>query len=83
MNRTIQEKVRSMLSNSQLPNEFWAEAVATAVHLINRSPNNVLDKEAKAEMVWSSKPTLYKHLRVFVCEAYSHIPKEFRKKLEP
>ena len=26
MNRTIQEKVHSMLSNVDLPNEFWAKA---------------------------------------------------------
>ena len=44
MNRTIQEKVRSMLSNAKLPNGFWAKAVATAVHLINRSPSKVLEK---------------------------------------
>ena len=43
MNQTIQEKVRSMLSNVDLPNGFWVEALATAVHLINRSPNKVLD----------------------------------------
>ena len=35
MKRTIQEKVKSMLSNSELPNGFWAEAVATAIHLLN------------------------------------------------
>ena len=83
MNRMIQEKVRSMLSNAELPNGFWAEAVATAVHLINRSPSRVLEKEAVAEFVWSGKTPSYKHLRVFGCEAYSHIPKEFRNKLEP
>ena len=83
VNRTIQEKVRSMLSNADLTQGFWAEAVATAVHLINRSPSKVLDKEAVAEMVWSGKKPSYKHLRVFGCEAYSHIPKEFRNKLEP
>ncbi|MCO5591598.1 hypothetical protein L7F22_045587 [Adiantum nelumboides] len=44
MNSTIQEKVRSMLSNTELPNGFWIEAVATIVHLINRSPSRVLDK---------------------------------------
>ena len=37
MNRTIQG--------------FWAEVVAIAVHLINRSPSKVGDKEAVAEMV--------------------------------
>ena len=36
-----------------------------------------------AEMVWSDKVPSYKHLRVFGCEAYSHVPKEFRNKLEP
>ena len=36
-----------------------------------------------AEMVWSGKAPSYKHLRVFGCEAYSHVPKEFRNKLEP
>ena len=51
MNRTIQEKVRSMLSNASLPNGFWAEALATAVHLINRSPNKVLDTKVPEE-IW-------------------------------
>ena len=72
-----------MLSNAEFPNRFWAEAITTVVHLINRFPSKVLDKEAVAEMVWSSKLPLYKHLRVFGCEAYSHIPKEFWNKLEP
>ena len=83
MNRTIQEKVRSMLSNADLTQGFWAKAVATVVHLINRSPSKVLDKEAVAKMVWSSKKPSYKHLRVFGSEVYSHIPKEFWNKLEP
>ena len=72
-----------MLPNIELPNGFWAEAVATAVHLINQSPSKLLEKEAVAEMVWSSKAPSYKHLRVFGCEAYSHVPKELRNKLEP
>ena len=82
MNRTIQEKVRSMLSNASLPNGFWAEALATAIHLINRSPNKTLDYKVSEE-VWSGKPPSYKHLRVFGCEAYCHVPKEFRDKLAP
>ena len=43
MNITIQEKMRSMLSNVGLPNGFWTEALAIAVHLINRSPDKKLD----------------------------------------
>ena len=71
-----------MLSNANLPNGFWAEALATVVHLINRSPNKVLDTKAPKE-VCSRKPPSYKHLRVFGCETYCHIPKEFRDKLAP
>ena len=38
MNRTLVEKLRSMLIDSKLPQRFWAEALSTAVYLINRSP---------------------------------------------
>ena len=81
MNRTIQEKVTSMLSNAGLSQTFWAEAVNTTVHLINRSPSKALDL-AIPEEVWSRKKPSYKNLRVFGCEAYMHVPKELRKKLE-
>ena len=76
MNRTIQEKIKSMLSNAELPNGFWAEALAIAVHLINRSPNKRLDFWV-AEEVWTGKSPSYKHLRVFGYEAFCHILKEF------
>ena len=65
MNRTIQEKVHSMLSNVDLPNGFWVEALAIVVHLINRSLNKVLDTKVLVE-VWSRKPPSYKHLRALV-----------------
>ncbi|MCO5573789.1 hypothetical protein L7F22_027563 [Adiantum nelumboides] len=82
MNRAIQEKVKSMLSDAKLPNGFWAEAVTT-VHLMNKSPSRVLEREAVAEMLWTGKAPSYKHLKIFGCAAYSHILKEFRNKLEP
>ena len=81
MNRTIQEKVRSMLSNAKLTPSFWAKEVATAVHLINRSPRKMqVDKEQVAKMVWSGKQPLY--LKVFGRKAYSHIPKKSKTKFE-
>ena len=42
MNRTILERVRCMLSSSRLPKVFWAEAIETIVHLINKSPSSAL-----------------------------------------
>ena len=71
-----------MLSNVDLPNGFWVEALATIVHPIDRSPNKVLHMKVP-EVVWLGKPPSYKHLRVFGCEAYCHILKEFRDKLAP
>ena len=82
MFRTIQEKVRSMLSHAALPHTFWAEAVKTAVHLINRSPNKRLCGGVPEE-AWTGKPPSYKHLRVFGCVAYVHVRREDRTKLDP
>ena len=81
MNRTIAEKVRSMLSHAKLPKAFWAEAVKTAVDLINLSPSRPLNGEIPEE-VWSGKKASYGLLRVFGCRAFVHIPKDERGKLD-
>ena len=40
LNCTIQERFKSMLTNVELSNGFWAEVLVTAIHLINRLPTN-------------------------------------------
>lgn len=52
-NRTVIEKARSMLHDRGLGDEFWAEAVATAVYLKNRSPTTAL-KNMTPEEAWTS-----------------------------
>jgi len=42
MIRTITEKARAMIIDSQAPVQFWGEAVNTAVNLHQRSPNEGL-----------------------------------------
>ena len=42
MNRTIQERVVSMLQHSGLTDGFWAEALLTTVDIINMSPSRPL-----------------------------------------
>ena len=37
-NITIMEMARIMLEAKHLPNEYWGEAVATAVYIMNRCP---------------------------------------------
>lgn len=81
MNRTIAEKVRSMLSQAKLPKSFWGEAVRTAVDLINLSPSRPLNGEIPDE-IWYGKKASYGHLRVFGCRAFVHVPKDERAKLD-
>lgn len=40
LNRTICEKARCLLLNSELNKSFWSDAVKTAVYLLNRSPTD-------------------------------------------
>ena len=81
MNRTLMEAVRSMLSNARLPHRFWAEALSTATYLRNRSPTTAVDGMTPFEAMTGNKPNV-KHLRVFGCDAYAHIPKDERQKLD-
>jgi len=81
MNRTLMDKARSMLSGASLEQKFWAESIATACYLVNRSPTSALVGKIPME-VWSGKKPSIRHLRVFGCEAYAHVPREKRSKLE-
>lgn len=62
MNRTIVERARSMLLEADLAKAFWAEAINTAVYLINRSPTRRLPGKTPEEAYSGKKPNL-SHLR--------------------
>ena len=81
MNKTLMEKARSMLSSARIGQEFWAEAVETACYLVNRSPTSSLIDKTPQEL-WNGKKPSIKHLKVFGCDAYVHVPKEKRSKLD-
>ncbi|CAA7016274.1 unnamed protein product [Microthlaspi erraticum] len=72
MNRTIMEKVRCLLSESGLEEKFWAQAAATAVYVINRSPTASIGFKCPEE-VWLGKKPGYKHMRKFGALAYVHV----------
>ena len=82
LNRTLVESVRSMIRDAQLPHKFWAEALSTAVFLRNRSPTSAVPGMTPHQ-AWSGKKPSVNKLRVFGCAAYSHIPRDERKKLSP
>ena len=81
MNRTLNERARSMRIHAGLPKMFWAEAVNTASYLINRGPSIPLDGKLPKE-VWSGKEVNLSHLRVFGCISYVHIDSAERSKLD-
>ena len=77
MNRTFFESVRAMLADAKWPKQFWAETLSTAVYLRNRSPTTAVDDSTPYEALTGVKPNV-KHLRVFGCTTYAHVPKDER-----
>ena len=75
MNRTIMDKVRSMLNETGLDESYWAEAASTAVYVINRSPSASIQFDIPEER-WSDRSPDYSHLKSFGCVAYVHQVKE-------
>ncbi|BES98092.1 Hydra magnipapillata [Nesidiocoris tenuis] len=81
-NRSIMDKVRSMIFHAKADIRLWAEAANTAVHIMNRSPTKRL-KNATPQEIWTGVRADLSHLRVFGCPAFAHVPKERRRKLDP
>ena len=81
MNRTLVEMTRTMLNESQLPKKFWAEALSTSAYIRNRVPTKSLNGKTPFEILFGKKPDIY-NFKIFGCEAYAHIPKDERRKLD-
>jgi transposase InsO family protein len=82
VNQMVLEKVWSILSQSGLPHEFWAEVVNIAVYLVNLSPSSATNFLTPFEMR-HKRMADYSRLRVFGCNAYPLTPTKNRSKLEP
>jgi Reverse transcriptase (RNA-dependent DNA polymerase)/gag-polypeptide of LTR copia-type/Integrase core domain/GAG-pre-integrase domain/Domain of unknown function (DUF4219)/Zinc knuckle len=80
-NRSVVELGRSMLKYKRLPNRFWAEAVATAVYILNVSPTKALIDITPFEAWTGSKPSV-SHLRIFGCIGYGFVEQHKRSKLD-
>ena len=82
LNRTLVSMARCMLFDAELGQEFWAEAVITANYLRNLLPV-ASERGMTPEEAWTGQKPSVKHLRVFGCECWVHIPKETRAKMDP
>ena len=76
------ELITSMLSESNLPHQFWAECLSAVVHVWNRCPTSAIQHSTPFEMWHKCKPDV-SHLRVWGCLAYVHIQKDKRSSLGP
>ena len=81
MNRTLMEIIRSMLADFELQKGFWSEALSTATYLRNRSTTNAVQDKTPYEAWTCSKPNV-SHLCISGCDAYAHVPKDERSKLD-
>ncbi|KAJ9526613.1 hypothetical protein QJQ45_017609 [Haematococcus lacustris] len=81
LNRTIVEKLRSMLHAAHLPVESWADSAKAANHV-----RNVLPVTGQSQTPWQAffgvKPDV-SGLRIFGSKVWVHIPRHQRSKLQP
>lgn len=70
-----------MLKGKNLSNRFWAEAINTTTYLKNRGPTKSFDLKTPFKALLGFK-LVVSHLRFFGSKAFSHVPKEDRKKLD-
>ena len=75
------ERVTCFLSKAKLSNSFCGEALLTAAHIINLSPDVSLKSDVP-NSVWYGKNVSNDHFRVFGCKAFVHVPKDERSKLD-
>ena len=82
MNRTLTESARAMIAHAKLPNDYWAEAIATAAYVKNRAPTTAFETDTTPYERWYGKKPDVTHLKVFGCIAYAHVPDVQRRKLD-
>ncbi|OMO54668.1 Zinc finger, CCHC-type [Corchorus capsularis] len=80
-NRTVLEMARCLLFEKGLPKKLWAKAVNTAVYILNRLTAKAMQQTTPFEAWYGFRPSV-KHLKVFGCICYSHVPSVRRDKLD-
>lgn len=71
-----------MLATAGLPPQFWAEALASLLHVLNRTPTSSLPHTTSYKCWLKSKPDV-SHLRVWGRLTYVHVQKDKEANLAP
>lgn len=77
--RTIVEAARTLLICRNLPKPLWAEAVNTAVHVLNRTMRSNVEGKTPYQ-VWFNKNINLNYLKIFGTKCHVHMPKQNRRK---
>lgn len=79
--RTSVEMSLTMLKGRNLSKAYWGEAITTAVHILNRTKTKAVAAKTPYEAYYGKKPTI-SHLRIFGSNAFVHVHKDLRTKLD-
>ncbi|MEM7213687.1 MAG: radical SAM protein [Pseudomonadota bacterium] len=80
-NSVLMNKARCMMQCMTVPTKFWADALATAVHIRNITPSAGLDWDTPKTRCSGKVPRI-DHLRVLGCHAEVFTPSARRAKLD-
>ncbi|CCF48705.1 hypothetical protein NDA14_007033 [Ustilago hordei] len=76
MIRSLQERMCVMLVQRSVPKELWPYAIMAAGHMLNLTPSANTNRIPYEEFYHKSAQGLAKHLHVFGCLAWVHLPKK-------
>jgi transposase InsO family protein/small nuclear ribonucleoprotein (snRNP)-like protein len=82
MIRTTTNMICCLLFQASLPATYWAEALHTATHLLNRLPSKAVSHPTPHFALYGTTPS-YDHLRVFGCACYPNTSATAPNKLSP
>ncbi|KAJ5091016.1 hypothetical protein N7532_009700 [Penicillium argentinense] len=69
-NRTIRERINTLLYDAKLPPSWWTDLLETVVYLKLRAPASILQKKTPYEVIYGKPPKLL-HLRLIGSRAWT------------
>lgn len=81
VNRTLFNKVRALLIQSNIASKYWGEALIASVYLYNRTPHSAIDYKTPFEARYNKKPDL-SNIKIWGSLAYKREPIEALSKLD-
>jgi hypothetical protein len=79
---SINNVIRTLLFQANLPVRYWAEGLHTATYLLNRLPTKTIQAACPHMALFGSPPS-YEHLRVIGCACYPNTSATTPHKLSP